>query len=222
MNKQSLMKMNNILKLIGSAALAVLVIHLSATIASAGVAVSIGQNFTGNSSSKSSTPDPCGAGPRGVYDPGVQRWFVAQGLGNCDLPPASGQRLRLAVSASANPTGVWSGVSFPDSPGSTNSFSLAVIGMDAQGVYLSCVVFPTNTSAIVPAATALWSLPKADLLAIPPVITNRTSFGLLDPAIYGYGLDPAICLDGTAGGDVLATGGTGVDQAPVGLETNTT
>jgi hypothetical protein len=143
-----------------------------------------------------------------VYDPTVQRWFVAQVFGGSG--DVAG-RLHVAVSETADPTGAWHGVSLPENPGNSSYLFTTMIGLDAQGVYLSAEVWPTNSSANVPAGTALWSLPKAGLLAIPPVITNRTYFGLLNQTNYGYALVPAICFDGSAGGDVLATGTTGVD-----------
>ena len=248
--------------------MAVLVIHLSDNSVGAGVAVSIGQNFTGSSVLNEAAnpsgaasedyfvelnqiwfavyskadgsqvqlldgrdfwtqagfalPNPLyGAGPRLVYDPTVQRWFAAESLWrNADRTTA---RLYLAVSATADPTGPWNGVSFPESPGANNGFNVTYLGLDAQGVYVSAAVWPTNyVTAVVPVGTALWSLPKADLLAIPPVITNRTSFGQLHPTSQGYDLVPAICLDGQAGGDVLATGSTGVDPMTGNPETNNT
>jgi hypothetical protein len=262
------MKADKILRFIGSAALAVLVIHPLATPLHAGVAVSIGQNFSSNSSSSGGSANPSVAAnadyfvefslsrfavynkadgsvvqlitetlgfwpqagvtlpnplqayaPRVAYDPSVQRWFVAQVFGGSD--PVT-FRFHLAVSATADPTGVWHGVSFPENPGSTSSLTFVSIGLDAQGVYLSSAIWPTNASANVPTGTALWSLPKADLLAIPPVITNRTWFGQLYATNYGYSLEPAICVDGSAGGDVLATGSTGVDPITGNPVTNST
>jgi poly(3-hydroxybutyrate) depolymerase len=262
------MKTNKMLKSIGSAALAALVIHPLATPLHAGV-VNIGQNFTGTTSSINASPGPngaasadyvvelnrsgftvyakangsvvqstndvafwtaagvplyastCGTDCRVVYDPTVQRWFAVEVLGNCALSWATA-RLRLAVSATADPTGAWHGVTLPDNPGATNDFSDPYLGLDAQGVYISAVVWPTNTSANVPAGTALWSWPKTDLLAIPPVITNRTWFGVLSPTNSGYGLNPAICFDGSAGGDMLATGSTGMDPITGNPVTNNT
>jgi hypothetical protein len=252
--------MNDILNLIGSAALAVLVIHWSGAHAAAGVAVSIGQNFTSSRSHNNADPSPsgaasedyvvgfertqffvyskadgrllkfmstvdfwasvgvtlytntCGTGPRVVYDPTVQRWFVAAALGDCDsLVEAT--PLRLAVSETSDPTGLWHGVSLPENAGSANSLEQFVVhlGLDAQGVYVSAVVWPTNADAIDYTGTALWSLPKADLLVIPPIITNRTWFGQLYNGAYGYSINPAICFDGSAGGDVLAPSSDGVD-----------
>jgi len=259
------MKTNRTFKFIGGAALAVLVIHLLATPLHAGVAVSIGQNFTGSSLDFAANPSGAAnadyfvefvqytfavhnkadgtvvqstsdvdfwtnAGvplansayrgfSRVVYDPAVQRWFAAQVAGGSDPTTL---RVRLAVSATADPIGAWNGVSLPENPGSTSRFAAMMLGLDAQGVYLSSAVWSTNANANVPTGTALWSLPKTDLLAIPPVITNRAWFGVVSPTNRGYDLEPAICFDGSAGGDVLATGSTGVDPITGNPVTNNT
>jgi hypothetical protein len=155
-------------------------------------------------------PNTCWAGPRVVYDPTVQRWFVAQALGNC-VSDATAQ-LRLAVSASADPTGAWNGVTLPEKPGNSSSGLLTVfLGLDAHGLYLSSEVWPTNTSIAIPTGTELWSLSKQELLAIPPIINNRTSFGQLLTTNYGYSLAPALAFDGSAGGNVLGPDSAGVD-----------
>ena len=89
---------------------------------------------------------------------------------------------------------------------------------------LGASIFPRwscrGGTAYVPTGTALWSLPKADLLSVPLIITNRTWFGQLFATNYGYSLVPAIALDGGTGGDVLATAGTGVDPTTGNPETN--
>jgi len=253
------MQASKILSLFGSTALAALVIHPWATPVHAGVAVTIGQNFTDHTSSQAFYANPSvgvnadyvvglsqetfavynksdgsqaqwmwvndfwtsagvpnnatGGGPRIVFDPTVQRWFAAQVL----VP-----NMRLAVSDTADPTGTWHGVTLPDRPGSTSDyhFSTAFLGLDAQGVYVSSVVLPASGTFYVPTGTALWSLPKADLLSVPPIITNRTWFGQLFATNYGYSLDPAIALDGSTGGNVLATASAGLDPTTGNHETN--
>jgi hypothetical protein len=156
---------------------------------------------------------PFGNGSRVVFDPTVQRWFVA-----AIVPP----NLRVAVSETADPTGTWHGVTLPDRPGTTDvyHFNTVFLGLDAQGVYLSSVIWPVNGNGYVPSGTALWSLPKADLLPIPPNISNRTWFGQLFATNYGYSLVPAIAFDGSTGGNVLATASTGVDPIMNDPETN--
>ena len=52
-------------------------------------------------------------------------------------------------------------------------------------------------------------IPKADLLANPPVITNRIFFGVTNYATRGAVLQPVTCLDGSSRGNILAAGSLG-------------
>jgi hypothetical protein len=248
------MKANRTLNFFGSTALAALVIHPWATAVHAGVAVSIGQNFTGSTDSLTFS-DPgggvsrdyfvdfnCGtfavynraggspvqslawtdfwsqagvmlpgtygsATPRIIYDPTVQRWFVAEAAGDNNSSPTNYHFL-LAVSATADPTGTWNGLYVSAGTAVTNRAAFLNMGLDTQGLYISQVVTPVSGGP--PIGCTLFSLRKADLLLIPPVITNSTFFGVLPVSSYGYNIKPAVCFDGGAGGDVLATAGRGI------------
>jgi hypothetical protein len=60
--------------------------------------------------------------------------------------------------------------------------------------------------------SSLFSLPKADLLCSPPVVSNRTSFGILAFTNYGAVLQPVLNFDPAAGAaPVLAMGDLGFD-----------
>jgi hypothetical protein len=245
------MKTKETLHFLRSAALAVLVVQTWATTAHAGVAVSIGQNFTGSTDSNNFYPEPTGCvsadyfvefnvdtfavyskaygslvqsmsyadfwaqagiafaipgirNPRVVYDPTVQRWFVAEG----NALPANQPRayhFLLAVSATADPTSSWNGIYVSDGDLGTNRSPFLSMGLDASNVYVSQSVLQGDASI----GSTLFSVPKADLLLVPPIITNHTFFGPLSPSTYGYDIKAAVCLDGSAGGDVLATAGYG-------------
>ena len=65
-------------------------------------------------------------------------------------------------------------------------------------------------------------MPKAGLLLSTPVITNRTWFGILNYADRGYILQPAVCVDGSVAGNILATGGLGYDFTTGNSVTDTT
>jgi hypothetical protein len=156
--------------------------------------------------------------PRLVYDPTVQRWFAAE----VDFDPSgfiNTNRFLLAISASADPTGAWKAVAIPTDPGANNFGDFPTLGLDANGVYLSANLFSASGNAV---GSTLLSLPKAGLLLSSPVITNRTWFGVLSLASRGYILQPAVCVDGSAAGHVLATGGLGFDVNTGNLVTNTT
>jgi len=157
--------------------------------------------------------------PRIYYDPTVQRWFASSG----DFDGTgiiSTNHFLLAISASADPTGSWKGVSFLADPGGTNFADFPTLGLDANGVYLAGDMWDAGGASL--NATLLVSIPKADLLAATPIITNRTSFGIMSYANRGDILQPVVCLDGSSGGNVLATGSLGFDPVTGNLETNST
>jgi hypothetical protein len=52
------------------------------------------------------------------------------------------------------------------------------------------------------------------LLSATPMIENRHWFGVMDYAVRGAVLQPAICLDGGASGSILAMGDIGNDSDP--------
>jgi hypothetical protein len=241
--------------------LAALVIHPWATAVHAGVAVSIGQNFTGSTDSLAFFPRAAGAVSEDyfvefnsdnfvvynksdgsvvqtlgwsdfwanagvspwkvsqhyvIYDPKVKRWFVEEGV--AQSTSLSDHWFGIAVSETADPTGAWHGFALPNEPASTNYSSGVTFGLDAQGVYASALMFSPNGNTSI--GSTLLSLPKADLLLIPPVTTNRSWFSYVD-ANHGYWLQPAVCLDGSASGEVLATGGAGVDSSGNGVTNDT-
>lgn len=243
-----------IAKLVPSTTLAVLLMHPPASTVHAGMAVRVGQNFTGSTDSLAWAPSPSGAAKpdyfvefnvdifavyrradgtvaqslpwdsfwsqagvtipstygrnmaRVVYDPTVQRWLVAADTLDANNPATTFHFL-LAVSATADPTGVWNGLSIAADPAGGDVANWVSLGLDAQGVYLSARVTPAAGGRTI--GCTLLSIPKADLLAIPPLVTNRTWFGALSASTYGYAIQPAICVDGSAGGDIVATAGRG-------------
>jgi hypothetical protein len=139
---------------------------------------------------------------RVVYDPTVQRWFVSEAT-NDPMHNTNTFQFLLAVSATDDPTGAWSGVSLAGDPGGNNYAAQLSMGLDAQGVYLSASVWDANQAIV---DSTFLSIPKADLLANPPIVTNRTWFPSLTNQTHGGVAQPAVCLDGSAGGDVLAAG----------------
>jgi hypothetical protein len=154
--------------------------------------------------------------PRVIYDPISQRWFASQVDFNQIV---NTNHFLLAVSATSDPTGRWSGFSIPSDPGGNNFADFPTLGLDSQGVYLSGDMFdPANN----PIGPTLLTIPKAGLLASPASITGRTWFGILSYASRGYILQPAICLDGSAGGNVLGTGGLGFNFNTGNFETDYT
>jgi hypothetical protein len=158
------------------------------------------------------SPDSSVSDPRVIYDPTVQRWFASQVDFNANGadPTASANDFLLAVSATDNPAGSWHGFQFQSDPDFGNFADFPTLGLDSNAIYLSGDFFHTNL-AIGP---GLVSIPKADLLTATPTIANRTWFGVMDYAVRGQVLQPAICLDGSSVGNILAMEDIGTDTNP--------
>ncbi len=145
--------------------------------------------------------------PRLIYDPSVQRWIAAQ----IDFGFDASNHFLLAISASADPTGPWKGLFIPVDPSGATSADFTTLGLDAQAVYLAADMFDANGNGL--NSSTLVSIPKTNLLAATPSATNRTRFGSLSFSSRGAILQPAICLDQSSSGNVLAVGNLGLDLA---------
>ena len=109
--------------------------------------------------------------PRVIFDPTVGRWFAAQ----IDLDPSgvvNANHFLIAVSAGTNPAGLWRGVSFTADPTTGNFADFPTFGLDANGVYLAADMFNAAGSDV---GTKIVSIPKADLLGVPPSVAKRGS-----------------------------------------------
>ena len=148
--------------------------------------------------------------PRVIYDPVSQRWFASQVDydGSVPDPTLDSDFYLLAVSDTADPTGAWHVFSLLADPESGNFADFPTLGVDGNAVYLAGDMFYGGNSLL---GTTLTMIPKADLLASPPVITNRIFFGTLAYAANGAVLQPVTCLDGSGSGNILAAGDLGYD-----------
>lgn len=151
------------------------------------------------------------ADPRVVYDAVSHRWFASM----IDFDPSGvdpgHNHFLLAVSATPDPAGSWTGFKFPVDP--TRGFfgDFPTLGIDAKGVYLSADMFDLTGRSVGP---TLVTLPKKDLVAASPTIANRKSFGQLTYAARGYILQPAVATGSpTTTGSLLATADLGYDFA---------
>ncbi len=154
--------------------------------------------------------------PRIFFDAASQRWIAAQ----MDLDTrsiANTNHFLVAVSATSDPTGTWKAVSIPSDPGGNNFADFPTLGFDSQGVYLAADLFDANGFPVGP---TLLSLPKADLLAATPIVTNRTWFGEMSYDARGYIMQPVVCMDGSANGKVLSTDSLGFDASTGDFATN--
>jgi hypothetical protein len=164
----------------------------------------------GNGDGLNFTPADAVSDPRVIYDPASQRWFASQVNYDGSLPDPTYESsyYLLAVSDTADPAGAWHVFAFLSDPDTGNFADFPTLGVDADAVYLAGDMF-SNGSGL--SGTSLTMLPKGDLLASPPVITNRVFFGTSAYAVRGAVLQPASCFDGSSRGNLLAVGDLGYD-----------
>ena len=148
--------------------------------------------------------------PRIVFDSASQRWFVSQ----TDVDAGNdANRFVLAVSATSDPTGAWRGVAFLVDPVNGYWADFPTLGVDSNAIYLAGDLFDLTGSPVY--ASALFSIPKSDLLLNPPTAAGRTSLGPLDYSSYGQILQPVVATAGATGTElVLAIGDLGFDFLP--------
>jgi hypothetical protein len=154
------------------------------------------------------------ADPRIIYDSTSQRWFASMvdfDAGAASDPTLEANDFLLAVSATSDPTGAWHGFLFQADPDNGYFADFPTLGVDSNAVYLSGDMYQGEDN---PLGAALVSFPKADLLAASPTIANRTWFGVMSYDERGQVLQPAICLDGSTSGKILATSDYGLDSSP--------
>jgi len=109
--------------------------------------------------------------PRLRFDPLTGRWFAV----NFTDGDASGlnNRLVIAVSANADPTGQWKSVTIQHTGGTFGDFP--TLGMDANGIYLATNNFIGNSFQNV----SIWTAAKSGLLwtgSGSPTLNNLTAF----------------------------------------------
>lgn len=119
-----------------------------------------------------------------VFDRFVNRWIV---LGEGD---GGGNWLYLGISQTANPMQGWRSLRFVgDSQGIRHNGEL-MIAVDADAL----IITTRNTGTIVgvPLSSSIYTIPKADLYAANPTLTNMSRFENLAPTLYGDFLRPAM------------------------------
>jgi hypothetical protein len=146
--------------------------------------------------------------PRILFDPASQRWFCSE-VDFDSTGSVNSNHFLLAVSTTTDPTGTWNGLAIAGDPNGNNFADFPTLGIDAVGVYLSGDLFDANSNPVGP---TLVSVPKTNLLAMPPTSAGMTSFGVLTYGSRGDILQPAVCFDGSGQGHILAAGGIGIDN----------
>lgn len=147
--------------------------------------------------------------PRVIYDPLSQRWFASMidFDANAADPTLEANDFLLAFSATADPTGDWVAFRFRADTNKNAFADFPTLGVDSNAVYLSGNMFKGGDNNLGP---NLVCIPKADLLNSN--LTTRTYFGILDPSVYGWVLQPATSSDAASSGSVLSMGDIGSDS----------
>lgn len=156
------------------------------------------------------SPSDAVSDPRVIYDSASHRWFASQVKFNANAsdPSLESNYYLLGVSDTDDPSGPWHVFSFLSVPGIVRFADFPTLGVDAEAVYIGGDIYHGETN---PLGSALTMIPKADLLANPPFITNRIFFGISAYTNRGAVLQPVTCVDGSSRGNVLAVGNLGED-----------
>lgn len=149
--------------------------------------------------------------PRVIYDPATQRWFATQVDfdANATDPTTEANDFLLAVSTSSNPAGTWKGFKFQADPDNGLFADFPTLGLDSNAVYISGDFYSSSVAM----GPGLVSIPKADLVGVTG-ISNMTWYGVMDYDTRGDVMQPAVCFDGSAAGNILAMGDIGSDSDP--------
>src|SRR3954451_17608804 len=124
--------------------------------------------------------DPGGlSDPRILYDPASQRWFATM----ITTDQATNNKILFARSNTSDPTQGFKAVAYTTTNGRFADFP--TLGLDANGVYVGTNNF--NAAGTTLRSLALYSVPKADLLAATPTLSRlTTSHNALSTTTYGF------------------------------------
>ncbi len=142
--------------------------------------------------------------PRVVYDAGAKRWYAS-----CANHLAAPNEILFAVSASADPTGGWTGFAVPSDTSDQTWADFPMLGYNATGVYVAAPLYAFAGDEYVIGVDVL-VLPKADLLAATPSIANATLLEKMAPAPLGGAPHPVADLDGSAVSALFVSGAPSV------------
>jgi hypothetical protein len=118
--------------------------------------------------------------PRIIYDPNSSRWYAIE-----INTTATNNQILVGRSNSSDPTAGWKAVNFTGQSGNFGDFP--TLGIDANGVYIGTNNFTSSTGS--GANNSIYSIPKTDLLAATPVVTNMTRF---DNVSFGNAPQPVV------------------------------
>jgi hypothetical protein len=132
--------------------------------------------------------------PRIIYDAGSGRWIATE-----LTVDETANKVLVARSDSADPAGTWQAVSFQANSGFGDFDTL---GVDSLGVYVGVNNFTSGGSFT---GVSFFSIPKADLLAATPSLSNMTRFDNLSASTYGFTLQGVCNPDAGSGHGVICS-----------------
>src|SRR4051794_20724335 len=132
--------------------------------------------------------------PRILYDPASQHWFAVM----ITTDQTTNNKILFARSNTADPTQGFKAVSYTTT---NNRFAdYPTLGLDANGVYVGTDNF--NSAGTILRSVALYSVPKADLLANTPSLSRlTTSYNALSTNTYGRTFQPVVNFGPKAASD---------------------
>lgn len=132
-----------------------------------------------------------------VFDHDSQRWFAAaQGDG-------AGNWLHVAFSNTSDPTGVWQQLQFVGDSTGTHFNDDLVLSIDTDAVYMTTNNHLFGTVNALPDNVSVYSIPKVDVFAANPTLTNMSRFEELSTAQYGVSLQVAGNFEASDGSAVI-------------------
>ncbi len=123
-----------------------------------------------------------------IYDAPSGHW-IAAGLSG----EPTNNYVMLARSENSDPLSQWTAVRFLGNAGGDGKFvDYTRLGVDANGVYISTNNYTSNLPGGGLDGVSVFSLPKADLLAATPIVSNLSRFDAIDAGEYGLSIQPIV------------------------------
>ncbi len=129
--------------------------------------------------------------PRILYDASVDRWFAV----SADDANSEQAGFLVGVSKTSDPTAGWDAFRIDADATNQTWGDFPMLGLDAEGVYISSPAFPVNGPDL-PSGNTYVVMPKADLIAPVPNIANATIFANRTLAQAGFQPQAVVNLDG--------------------------
>jgi autotransporter-associated beta strand protein/T5SS/PEP-CTERM-associated repeat protein len=138
--------------------------------------------------------------PRILYDPASQRWFAVMITTN----QATNNNILIARSNTSDPSGSWKAVSLATNGGVFGDYP--TLGLTADNIGIGTINF-TSTGADAH-NISLYTIPKGDITATTPVLTNLTRFNTQSNSTFGFVAQPVVNYGPSAGGTMTVVAPT--------------